>query len=409
MTKFSTFVLILIASITSLGTGYWVGSSRDKTEKLRVPPTRSLTTLPDDFFLPGLAGEVRDVLLKKDLFERIAELATLFDRLGPESLEEVKAAYDSVFLDLGDTELVLFGAWWAGFDPNSAMAWTSYHWTTRRSVPVLQGVMREWGGTDPVSALTAVLGAPSPSEGRRWADNILRGWDESVHDGALEYVERLGRGEDRQWGLYVVTRRKVLRDGPEAALAWAESLPDDDPVLKLNAFRRVAAAAAAVDPAQAAAFAERHLDGPYAKGILRRVGMRWLEHDPEAALLWLSSLPESPNRIDGVIETFRTWRRLDKAASANWIQGREPEPWLDGALSIYAKGLVKTDPREALRLAGQIHDTDLRNATVAVAAREWLVRDEVAGNAWLDQSSLSPEWIAKIRTIPEGIRRGILR
>jgi hypothetical protein len=240
-------------------------------------------------------------------------------------------------------------------------------------------------------------------------DNILRGWDESVHDGALEYVERLGHGEDRQWGLYIVTRRKVLRDGPEAALAWAESLPDDDPTFKLNAFRRVAAAAAAVDPAQAAAFAERHLDGPYAKGIPRRVGMRWLEHDPEAALLWLSSLPESQNRIDGVIETFRTWRRLDKAASANWIQGREPEPWLDGALSVYAKGLVKTDPHEALRLAGQIHDTNLRNATVAVAAREWLVRDEAAGNAWLDQSSLSPEWIAKIRIIPEGIRRGILR
>jgi hypothetical protein len=363
--------------------------------------------VPDDFVMPGLAGEVREVLLIPDLLERTAALATLLGQLEPESLEEVKEAYDSVFLDLDATELVLFGEWWASFDPRSAIAWTSYHWNTRRSIPVHQGIMREWGRSDPLSAILATQSAPNPAVRRRWVESILRGWEESVHEGALSYVESLGHGEDRQWGLSVVARLKVLRDGPEATIAWAESLPDDERAFKLNAFRRAAGAAATVDPLAAAAFAERHLNGPYSKGMPRRVGMPWTDHDPEAAMRWLSTLPDTPNRTDGVLETFRRWLRHSRAAARHWIDTVELEPWVDGALSVHAKSLGKEDPLEAIRVASQITDPELRQGTLGVVAREWVIRDEEAGKAWLDQSDLPEDFIVRILTISPGMRSSV--
>ncbi|HIG00832.1 MAG TPA: hypothetical protein EYQ66_05935 [Myxococcales bacterium] len=407
MNRLTTALVLFLTLGAGLGAGYWAGLAQERPKELRLPPSRSLPTVPDDFVMPGLAGEVREVLLIPDLLERTAALATLLGQLEPESLEDLKEAYDTVFLDLDATELVLFGEWWASFDPRSAIAWTSYHWNTRRSIPVHQGIMREWGRSDPLSAILATQSAPNPAVRRRWVESILRGWEESVHEGALSYVESLGHGEDRQWGLSVVARLKVLRDGPEATIAWAESLPDDERAFKLNAFRRAAGAAAAVDPLAAAAFAERHLNGPYSKGMPRRVGMPWTDHDPEAAMRWLSTLPDTPNRTDGVLETYRRWLRHSRAAARLWINTVELEPWVDGALSVHAKSLGKEDPLEAIRVASQITDPELRQGTLGVVAREWVIRDEEAGKAWLDQSDLPEDFIVRILAISPGMRSSV--
>jgi len=394
---------LLVSAIVGLGVGYWVGTQGDSGPGL--PPSRSKTTVPDDFAPPGVTGEVRQVLLEPDLLARTAALSSLLERLGPESLEQVREAYDSVFLDLGDTELVLFGGWWARFDPATAMVWTNRNWGTRNSIPVVRAVMRAWGRSDPRAALTATMRAPNAMVKRRWTDSVLRGWDESVQDGALEWAETLGHGPDRQWALYVVTRRRVLRDGPEAALAWAEGLPDDDELFKLNAFRRVAGAVANVDPQLATTFAERHLEGPYAKSLPTRVGMRWVERQPEAAMRWLSSLPAGTNRDDGVQDTYFQWLTNDRVAAREWLPGVEHDGWLDPAVSIYAKSFAREDPVAALQWASGIHDPELRNPTMGVIARQWLVSDEASANAWLDQSGLPESFIEKIRTIPESMRK----
>jgi hypothetical protein len=405
MSKLTLSIYMLLSAVAGLGIGQWWAAQAPQETGPTLPPSRSVTTIPDDFAPPGVAGDVRVVLLMTDLLERTAALATLLSGLGPESLADVREAYDSVRLDVGETELVLFGEWWASFDPKSAMVWTRLNWSTRDSVPVLRAIMRAWGRTDPMAAIGAASGAPNDTLRRRWIDSVLRGWDESVLDGALEYAESLGPGSERQWALYVVSRRMVLRDGPEAAIAWAEALPDDDEMFKLNAFRRIAGAVVEVSPQLAVAFAERHLDGPYGKGLPRRVGMRWVAHDPEVAMHWLSSLAPGPNRDDGVQESFRHWQILNTAEAWSWIRSVEHEPWLDPAVSIYARPFGRRQPLEALELASRIQDEDRRNRTIGVIAREWLVRNESDANAWLDQSDVPAEFIARIRVVPETMRR----
>lgn len=405
MSKPAVLLSLVVTAVVAAGAGYWIGVSKEPAKP--APASRSVTTVPEGFAPPGLEGEVRDVLLMPDFLERTAALAALLDRLGPESLEAVRAAYDSVLLDLGDTELVLFGEWWGRFDPQAAFKWTNHSWSTRGSMPVISAIMRAWGRTDPQAAIGAASAARNNAVRRRWVDQALRGWDESVEDGALAYAESLSPGPDRQWALYVVTRRMVLRDGAAAAIAWAESLPDDDETFKLNAFRRVAGAAAEVDPELARAFAERHLEGPYGKGLARRAGMHWVDRDGDAAMRWLETLPPGEERDDGVLETFRHWMIVDRPAARSWMQQTPHEPWLDPAVSVYAKALGRQDPLAALEVAAAIRDPETRLPTLGVIAREWLVRDEAAADAWLDASDLPPDFIARIRTIPPGLREAI--
>ncbi len=405
MSKITVGIVAILCLIAGFGASRYLEPPRDTGPVL--PPSRSKTTVPESFAPPGLTGEVRQILLIPDLLERSEKLAGLLRGLGPEALVPVREAYDTVLLDLGDTDLVLFGEWWARFDPRSALGWTQQNWPTRQSIPVLRAVIREWGRTDPVAAIAMAGTAPGDRVRLRWTEAAVRGWDEVVPDGALEYAESLDPGPARQWALYVVAKRKVLRDGPEAAIAWAEGLSDDDPTFKLNAIRRVAGAAAAVDATVAVEFAERHLDGPYAKDLPRRIGMAWVRYDPESAFRWLSGLPAGLNRDDGVRETYSEWLAFDPRAASTWVLAAPREQWADPALSVYSKlvGIKKRDPMGGLALAAEIQGEHERSLAQGLIARHWLVLDEPAANAWLEQSALPPEFIERVRVIPDGLRR----
>lgn len=395
-------LIFVVAAFIGLGIGHQLwGPGRSAAPKPNLPSPRS-KAVPEDFAPVGLTGEIREILLEPDTFARTEALARRLSELGPESMEQVRDAYDGVLLDQGDTELVLFGEWWGGFDPNAALKWTDHHWNTRESVPVLRGVMRAWGRSDPVGAIgIAAVVAPNDIQRRLWIDYVLRGWDESVVDGALSYAESLAPGPERQWALTVVTRRRVMRDGPELVIAWAEALPDEpDPALKLNAFRRVAGSVAEVDVDLAVAFVERHMDGPYAKGLVERVGARWVNRDPEAAMRWLSSLPAGAARDDGVMETYRAWLARDRAAAQAWVPATPHDVWLDPAVALYARSISLQDPHRALDWAGGIADIDLRHGTVGGIARKWLMREPGSAEAWLAQSGLPEDLIRKIRIVP---------
>jgi hypothetical protein len=396
----SYILVVLLGAVVAFGIGHRVGRSHQPSQE---PPSRSKTAARD-VVLVEVAAEVREVLLNPDVLERTANLARLLQRLGPESIEPVRDAYDSVFMDLGEVDLVLLAEWWARHDPEGAFEWTLREWEAKHPAVVMM-VLRAWGRSDPAAALQQARRFPAATLRHPYTDAVIAGWEESDQPGVLDYVEGLGSGHDGQRAIYVVARRKVLRDGVEAAFRWAEGLPDGEDEFKLNVFRRVASSAAEVDPEAAAAWAERHADGEYGLRLPRRVGTRWVKRDPEAAMRWLSTLPESWNRADAVRETYRTWLRLGGDRPMAWLRDAELEPWLDPAVSLFAKKLSREDREEALEWAGRISDEEIRWGTVGLIARSWLIADEEAAKAWIDRSEVPELWRQKIFQIPTGMRR----
>src|SRR5215468_11707 len=172
--KASALLLALLFAGSAFAAGYTLARRSGTEPESAGPPSRS-TGENVDIPVGSTAGELREILLQHDALQRTAALGQFLQGIGPESLEDVKAAYDSVFMDLGDVELILLAEWWARFDPEGAFAWSRGDWRARDPA-VLSAVARAWARTDPAAVLAR---APTLSDRERWAvvDAAIRGWD----------------------------------------------------------------------------------------------------------------------------------------------------------------------------------------------------------------------------------------
>jgi hypothetical protein len=391
VSRISTAALALVLAALGFGTGYQIGLSRQQADKAAAPQPRAVAPAAP----AGLPAGIQEALANPDRLERSLEIARLLERLGPESVTEVTAAYDASFVEVGDIAVVLLAQWWARQDPEGAFAWAQRERMAGKSMVVAE-VVRAWAERDPEEAARAVDGMPRQELRRDSVDALVRGWNDSGNPGLMEYLSGLSRGIERQRALSVVARRKVYRDGLDEAFRWAEALPDDPDRFKLNVFRRVATWAAELDPQEAGAWAARHGQEEYGKGLYRRVGTRWARHDPAAAMKWLSTLPPGAERDAGVQETYRTWLSRDSAAAKDWLRAAELEPWLEPALALYVKSIARESPEEALEWSALIGDAERRREATIKIGQHWHRVDPEAARAWLDRSGLPEkdrEWI----------------
>ena len=357
-----------------------------------------------DVVLAGDASKVRDALLHSDLLVRTAKLGSLLSELGPDSLDDVRQAFDTVFLDLGDTELVIFAEWWARFDPHAAMDWSESEWRADHGAVRLQ-IMRTWGRIDPRGALVrAELG-----RGNKQADKasyflaVIAGWEQSDQLGALAYLQAMGPGIQRQRMMVGFARRRVLRYGIDDAFKFILSLPDSDKLFKLNLMRRLVSSAVRVDAQQTASLSATLQGGPYFQGIPQRIAIRWVRKDPQATIQWLESLEDSDSRDDGVRETYRSWAAYDQEDAANWVMGTEHVPWRDHALAIHARHMQLGDFEEAIAAAEKIFDDELRQATLTMIVRVWGKNDPEAAGKYVDNADWTEN--ERNRALARGWRR----
>jgi hypothetical protein len=342
------------------------------------------------------------LLKEPDPLERTAEIARRLQGLGPDAIGQVRAAYDAFFVDSGDVAIVLLAEWWARLDPTGAFEWARGEWIGRHPA-VVMAVVYAWATRDPEEAGRAVEGITNPTLQRACLEALVGGWDESGRPGLLDYLADLSDDADQQRSIALLMRRRVRRDGFEETFRWAEALPDEPAPLKLNVFRRLASAAAELEPNRAAAWAERHSGGEHGKGLFRRVGVRWAGQDGRAAMAWLATLPAGWERDVGVQEAYRTWLSRDHENAMAWMRGAELEPWLEPAFVLFTVSLSRKSPEEALEWAGRLRDEERRREAFMKIGRVWHLADPDAAQAWLDRSELSEKdrnWVLEPRQQP---------
>jgi hypothetical protein len=237
---------------------------------------------------------------------------------------------------------------------------------------------------------------------------LVEGWLESGLPGLVEYLAEMPPGAERQFAIAALARRLILREGIDAALRWAEALPDEAPSqFKLQAYRRVASAVADIDPQRAAHWAEKQLAGDFGNGVPRRVGVRWVRwdgQDGEPAMTWLASLPAVDHLPHAVESTYREWLRHDREGALRWLREVEPNPTFEPAISLYAFVAVSDgDSQTALEWAQRLHDEGLRHQTLEKVARAWFANDPEAARAWVEGSEL-PEAARKRALTPPKTR-----
>ena len=255
----------------------------------------------------GIEAEIRSALVESDMLIRIERLAGLLQQLGPEYAQQVLTIYETVWMELGQTELVLLADWWARFDPHAALLWAESDFRTAgTNVPL--AVMRSWARNDHNAAMARARMGREGVSGTRgpYESSAIEGWAESGKPGIMEYVQLLGHGLDRQRALRGITRRKVMRDGIPAAFEWADAISEKDRLFKLNVIRRVASNSALIDPALTAKLCSEYDNTYYIKSLPQRVAVHWAKKDPVATLAWLRTINDLDARDTGCARGLST-------------------------------------------------------------------------------------------------------
>jgi hypothetical protein len=358
------------------------------------------------------AEAIAQAMRDPDPFARARKLAVLLPSLGPEGVPGAKQMLrDPMFLpDRGGAEIELLARFWASHEPENATRWALDEAPSGYRLSSIFSALSQWAAVDPQSALVAVREweKKQPGESNLVHIALVHGWFGRDPGELAQHIRQEGVGVGRQRKLSNYIRLLVVRQGTEAAMRWAESVPEGDVLYKQQVTRQTGAALVAFDVEAALRWCEAHCEGPYGEGLRNVIASRWAQLDEGvAALEWLLSEPRGEDWIASLKGAFGTWARRHPEAASAWMKTQaragdaDPEPWLQSLLPIYVPIVMREEsPAEALAWAERIEKEGERERLLVRVARAWRWQDEAAAEAWLRESPLSGEARENARLLP---------
>lgn len=350
------------------------------------------------------------LLSDRDEFARARKLGELLPTLGPRAVPIVRQVLEqfvSARIEIGGADYELLMRYWALHDPEAASRYAFGSSPRGYRVAAIYASVRPWMRESPEDALTFLRewGAEEGDYGAAVQVALVRGWYDSGKPGLDEYIHDLGPSFERQRALSAYLTEMIRAQGAEAAVTWAEAVPEQDSAYRLDVFRAAGESLVPFDVDAAKRLCDAHCDGPSGAAMRTQIATRWAlngKGEGGAALEWLSTAPVNDETEFAVRRTYAVWGDYHREVALAWmkpyIAGDVPA-WLVPALPIYVRLLGDTSPAESLALVARFFakDAPLRDHWIVTVARPWRQRDEAAAEAWIAQASLSAEVLEKIR------------
>jgi len=338
-----------------------------------------------------VAPRIAGILRMPEPLPRYAALSEALADLGPDDAPAVIDAFESTYFTPIDIESLIASLWLGRVAPEVGLAWAR-----RGGAPAdptaFNRLFRGWASHDPAAARAAVEELPTPLQ-LEASRGMIEGWEASGIDaeGLDTFLREMGIGPQRQQALHLVAWRKAIRLGPEALMAWADGLVDSVDRYKLDAVRQVASVLGYLDPAQAARWAERHMDGQWGSRVPATVAKRWVKQDGRAALEWALALPDHPERTVALEDGYLSWLRQDRPGALAFAAGLDPDdPGSEPVRTGYLVALSRDDPPATLAALDTLRDPDRRERVTFIAVRRWIEADPDAAEAWMAEHELEP-------------------
>lgn len=352
-------------------------------------------------------GGLRAALSERDPLLRARLLSASLDGLGPDELSEALDVVEEKRTGITEEEVRLLMLGWSRFDAPGAFAWAQAYPTTWSAV-LMEQAMFAWGYRDGAAALLALETIENQEIAERLRPPLVAGWVKSDDRmGASVYAAGLSDHKRRN-RLGFLLAAEAVRDGTDAAIAWAEAIPVDAPNdFKQIAFYHAAGSVARKDPQRAVAWYEAHRTSAYASTAPREIARKWARHhDPIDAIAWLRSLPANDDDrghpYDILSIVVGQWLRNDAEGARAWLDAALPDPGLDSAVAEVSRSLRESDPALAATWAARIHDPTLQRQSLSRAIRGWRRQDPAAARAWLSERQLSESSLGLSRGAPTG-------
>ena len=135
--------------------------------------------------------------------------------------------------------------------------------------------------------------------------------------------------------------KEWVRQDPDAALAWAATVPENQ---RLGAYTGVLGTLATTDPGRASTLATKLEPGGARNHIINEIAKTWVRNDPDAALAWAESL-EGDERGRAVGEALGAWAQTQPAAAAAYLTRLDGDEMTDAYVPKIAGNWAAASPR----------------------------------------------------------------
>jgi hypothetical protein len=339
---------------------------------------------------------VRAALADTDPIARAAALVAVLRDLEPSELDEVEQAYRASFVGgPQETSIVLLSEAWGAFDPAGALDRTST-WPEVARLAARKAVLRAWGRRNPNAAMEWAEGIDDDGTA---VETVFAGWAESGDPAMWDHVAKMEPSMQRESASIAIMQRVIAQDGFDGLFARVEALPDEPPSFKRSAIATATGLVADHDPARAIVFADRYAGTPNGRGLLRRVAVRWVRQDGQAAMQYLLDRPASTDRDWALRQTYITWLRRSRQAALDWMpESAAADPRFTPIVDIYAVAIAKGDPehpgdavQRAIRWVEPTPDPAKRRESLVLLGVIWLYYEPEAASVWLAANGLEAD------------------
>ena len=396
--------LSLAVALVLLGTG--CSDERESRSAMRTGGSTGESASADK-------ARLMAIFENPDRLDRVEALVAELKAIGPENVGLLRELLQHRNIPLRHLERVLVIAAWAHHDPDGATAWAIRSEQGHSKEAAIADAVREWARRDPEAVIReydiSLIAPNNPG----LLIGLIEGWFETGDVAALEaFVQDLGDSDSRQRAVTTLARLRVSRDGPEAAIRWAESIPPSEARFKTSAYRRVAHEIARTQPRLAADWCDRVCDSPYGDSVAELIVGEWAKEDGSAAMEWALSRPEGTDTQVAVRAAYRAFMIADMDAALAWIErtteAQRHDERLQGAVGMYVnkRSWEPGQADVAIEWAGYLKNEAERELALISIVRRWRDRDEAAAEAWLADSPLSEEARLRAREPLMRIRAG---
>jgi hypothetical protein len=298
---------------------------------------------------------------------------------------------------------------WAQTDPSGLLTWADNNLTGKAFDTATNTAIETMGNTDPAAAAAAlaqisdasVINQSVPALATAWAqqnvtaaltwaqslpttnddvrqsalNNVLGTWTDTDPAGASAYLQQ-NLGTDPDFGkLASQLATNWGKTDPQAALAWAQSLPPGD--AQNSTVAAAVSQLATVDP-QAAWNDAQQLSGGAQDKTLGNVITAWADQQPDQAAEALANMPEGADLDTATTNVAKSWLRQDPDAASDWVDTLPEGTARDDAVTQVVSALSNKDPATAFDWATSIGNQGNRNKQVVKLATQWANQNPAA-------------------------------
>jgi hypothetical protein len=179
-----------------------------------------------------------------------------------------------------------------------------------------------------------------------------------------------------------------VRNDPANALSWARSLEGDE---RTRAVGEALGTWAQTKPAAAAGYLSKLGDDENIDTYIPKIAGNWAGQAPDEAAAWLATQPEGQGKRDAMNPLMWNWTTRDPEAAGNWLAEQPAGPARDQGIIGLGRAAIGFDPESALNWATQISDEKMRGDSIQAGIREWTRKAPEAAKEWAEANGIPSE------------------